>query len=157
DGRTPAGDAVRLLEKTPKNALRIPFLKAVFPDARFIYLHRDPRQVLPSMLEGWASGHFVMYPQLPGWPGPAWAFLLTPRWRGLAGQPLADLAPAQRLRATRELLDGLQALPRDDWTGVHYGRVVGAAQAAARGLAEWAGWGWDRELGPAVPLSRYTM
>jgi LPS sulfotransferase NodH len=37
----PAGtEAVRLLEKTPKNALRIPFLRAVFPDALFIYLFR---------------------------------------------------------------------------------------------------------------------
>src|SRR5690606_20737173 len=80
DGRTPVGEAVRRLEKTPKNALRIPFLKAAFPDARFIYLHRDPRQVLASMIEGWASGNFVMYPQLPGWPGPAWSFLLTPGW-----------------------------------------------------------------------------
>src|SRR3546814_6427012 len=42
---------VRMLEKTPKNALRIQLLHKVFPDARFIYLHRDPRQVLGSMLD----------------------------------------------------------------------------------------------------------
>src|SRR6185312_16403823 len=35
---------IRLLEKTPKNALRIPFLAKVFPDASFIYLHREPKQ-----------------------------------------------------------------------------------------------------------------
>jgi hypothetical protein len=34
--------AVRLLEKTPKNALRLPFLNALFPDAYYIYLYRDP-------------------------------------------------------------------------------------------------------------------
>lgn len=157
DGRTPVGEAVRLLEKTPKNALRIPFLKAVFPDARFIYLHRDPRQVLASMIEGWASGNFVMYPQLPGWPGPAWSFLLTPGWRGLAGKPLADIVAGQWESATRVLLDDLATLPREDWTSVDYDRFVAAPQDTARGLAQWAGWGWDRELGPSLPLSRYTM
>ena len=29
----------------------------------------DPRQVLASMIEGWNSGRFVMYPNLPGWQG----------------------------------------------------------------------------------------
>src|SRR5690606_30949597 len=91
-----AGAAVRMLEKTPKNALRIPLLRRVFPDARFIYLHRDPRQVLGSMLDGWQSGGFATYPGLPGWAGPAWSFLLVPGWRGLSGQPLADIAAADR-------------------------------------------------------------
>src|SRR5690606_22148140 len=36
-------------------------------------------------------------------------------------------------------------------------RFVAAPQDTARGLAQWAGWGWDRELGPSLPLSRYTM
>lgn len=33
---------LRLLEKTPKNALRIPFLRALYPDARFLFLYREP-------------------------------------------------------------------------------------------------------------------
>ena len=49
----PPGQRIRMLEKTPKNSLRIPFLAAVFPEARFIYLHRDPREVLASMMEAW--------------------------------------------------------------------------------------------------------
>jgi hypothetical protein len=52
---------VRMLEKTPKNALRVPFLARVFPEARFIYLHRDPQPVLASMMEAWGSGRFRTY------------------------------------------------------------------------------------------------
>ena len=56
----PAGrTGIRLLEKTPKNALRIPFLRAVFPDALFIYLYREPRENLSSIIEAWKSGRFV--------------------------------------------------------------------------------------------------
>src|SRR3546814_20651431 len=68
---------VRMLEKTPKNALRIPLLHTVFPDARFIYLHRDPRQVLGSMLDRWQSECFRPYTALAGRQGPGWVFLLV--------------------------------------------------------------------------------
>ncbi|MEO1672044.1 MAG: aspartyl/asparaginyl beta-hydroxylase domain-containing protein, partial [Cyanobacteria bacterium J06631_2] len=58
---------VRMLEKTPKNALRIPFLNAIFPDALFIYLYRDPHENVSSIMEAWQSGRFVTYPNLPNW------------------------------------------------------------------------------------------
>ena len=66
DGKPPPSKTVRMLEKTPKNSLRIPFLRAVFPQARFIYLYRDVRQTLASMIEAWKSGQFRMYPQSAG-------------------------------------------------------------------------------------------
>ena len=47
--RQPA--TVTLLEKTPRNALNVPFLTEVFPDARFVFLYRDARQ----MVERWLA------------------------------------------------------------------------------------------------------
>ncbi|HEY1991673.1 MAG TPA: aspartyl/asparaginyl beta-hydroxylase domain-containing protein, partial [Gammaproteobacteria bacterium] len=55
----PLRSGLRLLEKTPKNALRIPFLDALFPDALFLFLHRAPGPNLGSMLDAWQSGRFV--------------------------------------------------------------------------------------------------
>lgn len=155
-GARPEGP-VRMLEKTPKNALRVPFLKAVFPDARFIYLHRDPRQVLASMIEGWQSGRFVTYPNLPGWQGLPWSFLLVPGWQALSGKPLADVVAAQWEATTRILLDDLQALDPADWISLDHADLLAAPQATARRLADWAGWGWDRELGDTLPMSRSTL
>ncbi|KFN51006.1 sulfotransferase [Arenimonas composti] len=156
--RAPApGATIRMLEKTPKNALRIPFLRTLFPDARFIWLYRDPRQVLGSMIDGWSSGDFVMYPQLPGWSGPPWSFLLTPGWRELAGRPLADIVAGQWDACMRTLLDDLQALPREHWIAVDHADVTADPQAQVQRVAAWAGWQWDRQLGPTLPLSRYTL
>ena len=42
---------IRFLEKTPRNALNIPFLLKVFPDARFVFLYRDARQNVASLVE----------------------------------------------------------------------------------------------------------
>ncbi|WP_158637136.1 sulfotransferase [Arenimonas daejeonensis] len=130
-----------------QNALRIPFLREVFPEARFIYLHRDPRQVLGSMIDGWQSGEFVMYPNLPGWNGPPWSFLLTPDWRALSGQPLGRIVAAQWETTTRLLLDDLAALPADAWTTVDHGRFLASPRPkwsasapgpAGPGTAPWA-------------------
>lgn len=40
--------AERILEKTPSNCLRIPFIKAIFPEAKIIFLVRDGRSVISS-------------------------------------------------------------------------------------------------------------
>lgn len=158
DGHAPGpGDALRLLEKTPKNALRVPFLRAVFPEARFIYLHRDPREVLGSMIDGWQSGRFVMYPNLPGWQGLPWSFLLTPGWRALSGRPLGEVVAAQWESATRQLLDDLDALDPADWIAVDHARFLAQPQAQVQRLCDWAGWAWDRPLGATLPHSRYTL
>lgn len=96
DGHPPAaGAAVRLLEKTPKNTLRVGFMRAVFPDARFVYLYREPRAVLASMIEAWQSCRFGTYPNLPGWTGLPWSLLLVPGWRDLVGRPLEEIVARQ--------------------------------------------------------------
>ena len=49
--------ALRFLEKTPKNALRVPFFARIFPDARFIFLWRDPRENIASIMQAWRPGN----------------------------------------------------------------------------------------------------
>ena len=158
DGRRPvAGQRIRMLEKTPKNSLRVPFLAQVFPEARFIYLYRDPRQVLSSMIEAWTSGRFQTYPQLPGWTGPAWSLLLVPGWRALIGRPLHETVAAQWATATRLLIDDLLALSADRWTIARYDALVADPAAEIRRLCEASSLGWDHGAQSPLSLSTYTV
>ena len=152
----PAGAPVRMLEKTPKNALRVPFLAAAFPEARFIYLHRDPRPTLASMIEGWRSGQFRTYPTLPGWTGLDWSFLLIPGWRSLIGAPLEEIVARQWATTTGILLDDLARLPPERWIAARHEDLVADPTAVVRRLASDLGFGWDRPLPAALPLSRHT-
>ena len=50
-----AGEPGVLLEKTVSNCLRVPFVAAVLPDARFVHLVRDGRDVVESAMRMWTE------------------------------------------------------------------------------------------------------
>jgi hypothetical protein len=155
-------DSVRLLEKTPKNALRIPFLSAMFPDARFIFLYRDSAENLGSILDAWQSGRFVTYPELPGWSGSPWSLLLPPGWQALNSRPLAEVALHQWQSANQAILDALSALPRERWRVLDYATLVQdpvkVFQRACRFMDLEPAQRIEAELSEhGLPRSRYTL
>lgn len=156
DGHAPTG-RVRMLEKTPKNALRIPLFDAVFPDAMFVYLYRDVRQTIASMMEAWASGAFRTYPELPGWTGYPWSLLLVPGWRDLIGRPLPMVVAHQWATTTRIMLDDLETLPPDRVKVMAHDRFLADPQGTSTELTRSLDLGWDRELGGQLPLSKVTV
>jgi len=156
DGRRPGG-AVRILEKTPKNALRVPFFDAIWPDALFIYLYRDVRETLASMMEAWASGAFRTYPDLPGWTGYPWSLLLVPEWQSLIGRSLPEIVAHQWARTTEILVGDLKAIPKERLRFVTYDALRQSPQAVVQPLAESLGIRWDRQLRQDLPLSKTTV
>jgi hypothetical protein len=161
DGRPPAsGASVRLLEKTPKNALRVPFLLEVFPEAQFIFLQRDPRANLSSMMQAWRAKGWVTYRQLPGWPGP-WSLLLPPGYERLQGKPLEEVVAFQWRIANETILDDLADLPRERWTTLRYEALVADPRTEIGRLLDFAGLAMDPRLeeylARPLPLSKHTQ
>jgi hypothetical protein len=156
EGR-PAAGRVRMLEKTPKNALRVPFFDALWPDSIFIYLYRDVRETLYSMMEAWHSGGFRTYPELPGWQGPPWSLLLVPGWERLNGLQLQQVVARQWAITTDQLIDDLERVGQDRVHAIDYGAFLAAPQAEAERLANAAGLQWDRTLSDTLPLSKTTL
>jgi hypothetical protein len=156
-GVRPTGQAARLLEKTPKNSLRVPFLARVFPQARFVFLYRDVRETLGSMIDAWRSGRFVTYKNLPGWTGELpWSLLLVPGWRELGGLPLAQIVAAQWEVATRMLLDDLAAIPPERIIVARYDALLANPAAEIAHLCKALDFAWDRPT-DKLPPSRYTL
>jgi Sulfotransferase family/Aspartyl/Asparaginyl beta-hydroxylase len=158
DGRAAAPDA-RLLEKTPKNSLRIPFLLRAFPDAQFIFLWREPRANISSIMEAWRAGQWITYPQLPGWEGP-WSLLLPPAWQNLRGTPLAHVAAQQWQRTNDTVLQDLQQLPAQRWTSVAFHDFIASPAATIQRLCRFMDVPFDEALqartAAPLPPSRYT-
>ncbi len=156
----PAGGSVRFLEKTPKNALRIPFFNRLFPDALFIFLWREPHQNLSSIMEAWRSGQLKTYNGLQGFEGP-WSLLLPPGWQSLAGRPLEEIAAFQWETTNRIVLDDLGALPRDRWISLNYADLVATPASAVERLCQFMGIPADaslkHRLAAPLPLARCTL
>ncbi len=160
DGAPPDGTACIFLEKTPKNSLRIPFLKRVFPDARFVFLWREPQGNLASIIEAWRAGRWRPDPELAGWDGP-WSLLLPPQWQLLRGRPAEEIAAWQWATTNRIVLDDLAALPRADWTSVRYDELVAAPAGTIARVCRFMGLDVDaaltQRLAAGLPHSRYTL
>jgi hypothetical protein len=154
-------ERIRFLEKTPKNALRQPFLEKVFPGAFYVYLVRDPRPNISSMMEAWKSGRWVTYPRLRGWRGPSWSLLLPPGWQGLRGCSLAEICAFQWDSANRIILDDLEKLPPERWLACQYDDLTQCTEPLIRNICEFAGLDLDdrlvQHISGALPLSRLTQ
>lgn len=55
------------LDKTPRYYLLVDFLRQVFPEARFIFLVRNPLAVLASIIQTWYKGHFMWFDHWIDW------------------------------------------------------------------------------------------
>ncbi|MEX2254927.1 MAG: TIGR03032 family protein [Acidimicrobiia bacterium] len=158
EGKRPQrGHQTTLLEKTPKNSLRIPFLAAAFPEARFVYLYRDPIDTLASMIEGWHSERFVTYPDLPGWDGPKWSFLLTPGWEELRGLEIPEIAARQWSSTVETMINDLESTDPSRWCVASYGRLIEEPQAEIERICEFLDIAWDTPLTAPLPLSKTTL
>lgn len=155
-GQPPSG-AARLLEKTPKNALRVPFFDAAWPDSTFLFLYRDVRQTIASMIEAWQSGHFRTYPRLPAWSGPPWSLLLVPGWRSLDGLPLIEVIARQWAITMDILIDDLAALPANRVVALDYDAFLANPAVTIEQLAHRLDLEWDQPLGADLPLSVTTV
>jgi hypothetical protein len=148
---------IRFLEKTPRNAFRIPFLRAVFPDARFVYLYRTPEENIGSIMDVWQARSAVSYPDLPGWEGPPWSLLLPPGWRELRGQSVEHIAAYQWSVTNKCIIDNLTTLPADTWCAVRYDDLLARPEAVLRRLCDFAEVTWGSRLADmctnGLPLS----
>ncbi len=157
DGGRPGAGRLRMLEKTPKNSLRIPFLQHIFPEGVFVYLYRDPREVMSSMIEAWQSGRFRTYPDLPGWQGPPWSLLLTPGWQSVSGRSLGEVIAHQWETTTRLLLDDLEAMPRERVVVTRYDHLIADPKREIERVCAAIGLTWDRPIEGSLPVARHTV
>lgn len=155
-----AESALRFLEKTPKNSLRVPFFNRIFPDAQFIFLWRDPFENLSSIMEAWRSGNWKTYNGLEGFDGP-WSLLLPPEWPRMNGKSLEQIAAFQWESANRILMEDLKALPHERWTLVKYAELKSDPETTIRRLCAFAGIEFagalSQRLAAPLPLSGFTQ
>lgn len=142
------------IEKTPRNCLRIEFLKAVFPQARFVFLTRDPRAVISSMMTLWldCERRRAWNKVLPGWGAgecwepERWLGLLPPGWEALDTTRLIDVIAFKWRAAHESMLAAARRLARADWIALAFEQLIAERAPTVRKLCEFAGIGFDERV-----------
>jgi hypothetical protein len=119
-----------VLDKTCINVMRVPYLLKLFPQARFVFIHRDGRDNISSLIDGWRfDGHFRMDLYLGPPPEPVaiesgaftdWSFFYPPGWRDWNRATLAEVCAHQWLSANRLALQARRLVPACQWIQMRY-------------------------------------
>ena len=122
-----------VLDKTCINVMRIPYLHALFPQAKFVFIQRDGRDNISSMMDGWrmgrTDGRFELGQFFGPFPEPVaihggefreWAFFLPPGWQRYNHARLEEVCAFQWLSANRMALDAKAAIPPVQWVHLRY-------------------------------------
>lgn len=89
---------IMVVEKNPRHTLRIPFIRAIFPEAKFIHIIRDGRDVACSMV--------------PGCGGVEWRHLKPPSWKEFYDKYTGAMRCAHVWKEVIEIaLDDLNNIP----------------------------------------------
>jgi hypothetical protein len=145
---------IRFVEKTPENCLRVSLCEAVFPNAQYVFVTRDPRGSIASLHHGWTKeSRFRTRPfpagyRLADYDGDHWCFALIPAWEELNGAPVAEVCARQWVD-TNEY--ALAELPQDSSRvmTVRYEDLVAKPGESLDAIAAWTG------LDPE-PLRRFS-
>jgi sulfotransferase family protein len=122
-----------VLDKTCINTLRVPYLHALFPQAKFVFIQRDGRDNISSMMDGWRLGRLDGGFGLQRYFGPSpepvainagefheWHFFLPPGWRDYNQASLEEVCAFQWMSANRLALDASRSIPPQQWITLRY-------------------------------------
>jgi sulfotransferase family protein len=134
----------RYLDKLPRNSLRIPYLRALFPDAWFLFIKRDGRDTVSSLITGWRSGRRfgpASPPPIPlsiaGYKGSTWNFLVPPGWEAYAtGKSLEDVCAYQWRACIESVLTSKQLIDPSHWVEVRYEDLIDEPRGTLKGVLE---------------------
>lgn len=122
-----------VLEKTCINTLRVAYLHRLFPRARFVFIFRDGRDNVSSMMDGWRHGRtdggFGLERFLGPSPEPVainggefreWHFFLPPGWRAYNQARLEEVCAFQWISANSLALEAKVSIPPEQWIELRY-------------------------------------
>ncbi len=157
---------IRLLEKTPKNSLRVPLMELLFPDARYIWIKRQAPTNIDSLIAGWRAvdrfGPFTRerfaragYPilsqlALQDYAGTSWKFALVPEWKRLKGKTLADVATWQYFQCNHTIQQDTAPMTADRLLAVKYEDFVTNPLQSVHDILTWA------DLPPSPVVDRFA-
>jgi hypothetical protein len=118
----------RFVDKANQNCFRIPYLLELFPDAIFIYVKRDGRDNVNSLIHGWGKpDEFAAWSrslpydvEVDNGQYRRWCFFLFPGWRNYLQSPVEEVCAQQWISANGSVISFHTQEPGMDWIEIFY-------------------------------------
>lgn len=140
----------RLVEKTPRNCFKVELLTDLFPDARFIFIKRDGKSNISSLIQGWKKRKKESFDEIKRIPridkelnfsnfdGKLWRFAMPPGWQDYVDGSLEEACAYQWLKSNQEALKGLAKVPEAQKITVSYEDLVADTPSVIRQICDFA-------------------
>lgn len=156
---------IRYLDKTIANCFHLGFLKKAFPDAFFLFLVRDGRANVSSMLEGWnLRDRFERVPLRKYIPAGVavqhWCYPAPPGWEKMLDRPLEEVCAWSWREHIETAARDLESVPAERQLRLKYEDLVAAPQEIAQQVSTCCQLNWQEETAEFIsnkPLSRTTV
>ncbi len=127
--------ARRFVDKFNQNCFTIPYLQSLFPDAFFVYVKRDGRDNINSLIHGWArpdeyaiwSKDIPLDIEIENGQYRRWCFFLFPGWRSFVKSSIEEVCAQQWLTANQMVLDSKKIVHRNQWVELFYEDILRSA------------------------------
>jgi len=114
----------RLVVKHPRNSLKIPFILKVFPNAKFVHIIRDGRDVTCSLMEPQGSGYWAHIKPL------GWEY-----WQD--NYPKGPIKYAWQWNTVINIINSeKEKIPKDNFVEIHYEDFVSNPEKTIRFIFE---------------------
>jgi hypothetical protein len=144
----------RFVDKNNQNGLSIPYLYALFPDACFVYVRRNPGDNINSLIEGWRrpdeyatwSGDLPGEVCIDGGAVTRWCFFLPDGWRSYLDSTLEEVCAFQYQAMNEAILEAKSLVPERQWVDIRYEDLLVDPVSSFRSAFENCGVGFTLEL-----------
>ena len=140
----------RLVEKTPRNCFKIDLLNELFPDAYFVFIKRDGKSNISSLIQGWKKRKKEVLDEIKRVPridkelsftnfdGKLWRFALPPGWQDYSDRSLEEACAHQWRKSNEDALVGLEKIPDSRKITISYEDLVEDTPTVIKGICDFA-------------------
>ena len=144
----------RIVDKNNQNGLSIPYLYALFPDAHFVFIKRNPGDNIDSLIKGWGkSDEFGTWSaalpakvRIDNGDYQNWCFFLAEGWRNYCHASIEEVCAFQYESINRAILNARKQIPQGQWHEVSYEALLASPVKEFRRLFEGCNLRFDTHL-----------
>lgn len=140
--------AYRVIDKTPPNMYRVGFLKAMYPDAKFIYLVRNKEDNVESLINAWCHPKKFKYlyrkylgeASIENYLGNVWKFFIPADYKDwMTGKTIEEVCTHQYENAHQAAERAFRLMAPEDYTRVDFDDLLFNTEAEIKKICEFVG------------------